>query len=236
MGSAGVSRRCNRLRSAGAVLTVSALAFMTQMTSTASTNALEGIVQDDKGKPVRDAVVFVMPVGADPAPGRRTRVAVMDQQDKLFVPQVLPIEIGMTVNFPNKDNIKHHVYSFSPPKKFELPLYGGQPAKPIAFDKPGVVVLGCNIHDWMIGYIVVLQTPYFTTTDSRGGWQLDALAPGEYDARAWHPLMRQEPDVTTQRLAVSTPSPAPLRFVIALKRDTRPVRPLNPGYDRGASP
>ena len=155
----------------------------------------------------------------------------------LFAPDLIAVHTGGAVEFPNLDETYHNVFSYSKAKRFDLGRYrkDEKPAS-VVFDKPGVVVLGCNIHDWMIGYIVVLQTPYFTTTDSRGGWQLDALAPGEYDARAWHPLMRQEPDVTTQRLAVSTPSPAPLRFVIALKRDTRPVRPLNPGYDRGASP
>ncbi len=193
---------------------------------------LDGTVLDDKGKPVKDAVVFMIAVGVEPPTARRARVVVMDQQDKEFVPYVLPIEVGTAVNFPNKDNIKHHVYSFSEPKKFELPLYGGQAPRLLLFDKPGVIVLGCNIHDWMLAYILVLQTPYFTTTDSRGTWHVEGLPAGDYEARVWHPLMRQTVDLTTQRLALSPSEPANLRFVISLKRDTRRPRPIVPNYDR----
>ena len=202
-----------------------------------SAPALNGTVLDDKSKPVKDAVVFMTAVGSDSPPAPRTRVVVMDQQDREFVPYVLPIEVGTAVNFPNKDDIKHHVYSFSEPKKFELPLYGGgQVPPPITFDKPGVVVLGCNIHDWMLAYVLALQTPYFATTDSRGTWRVNGLPVGNYEARVWHPLMRQEMDQTTQRLALSPSEPANVRFVIALKRDIRRPRPVVPDYDRRGSP
>jgi plastocyanin len=201
-----------------------------------SAPVLDGIVVDDKGKPVKDAVVFLTAVGVESASTRRAPVVVIDQQDKEFVPHVLPIAVGTAVNFPNSDNVKHHVYSFSEPKKFELPLYGSQSPPPIPFDKPGVVVLGCNIHDWMLAYILVLRTPYFTTTDPRGKWHVDGLPAGDYEARVWHPLMRQEKDLTTQRLALSASEPANLRFVIALKRDTRRPRPIIPDYDRRGSP
>lgn len=107
-----------------------------------------------------------------------------------------------------------------------------QVPRPITFDKPGVIALGCNIHDWMLAYVLVLQTPYFTTTDSRGTWHVDGLPVGNYEARVWHPLMRQEMDQTTQRLAVSPSEPANVRFVIALKRDTRRPRPIIRDYDR----
>jgi plastocyanin len=201
--------------------------------ATSSAPVLNGTVLDDKNKPVKDAVVFMTAVGSDSPPVSRTRAGVIDQQDREFVPYVLPIEVGTAVTFPNKDNIKHHVYSFSEPKKFELPLYGGgQVPRPITFDKPGVVALGCNIHDWMLAYVLVLQTPYFATTDSRGTWHAEGLPVGNYEARVWHPLMRQEMDQTTQRLAVSPSEAANVRFVIALKRDTRRPRPINPDYDR----
>jgi plastocyanin len=192
---------------------------------------LDGAVVDDKGNPVKDAIVFMTAIGAE-SPPARARTGVMNQHDKEFVPYVLPIEIGTTVEFPNKDNLKHHVYSFSEPKKFELPLYSGQAPRSILFNKPGVIVLGCNIHDWMLAFILVLQTPYFATTDSRGTLQIDGLPVGNYEARVWHPLMRQESDQTTQRLALSPSEPANLRFVIALKRDTRRPRPIIPQYDR----
>ncbi len=80
------------------------------------------------------------------------------------------------VQFPNKDNIRHHVYSFSAARKFELPLYSGTPAQPVLFDKVGVVKLGCNIHDWMIGYIYVTETPYFGKSNAEGRVDMDPAA------------------------------------------------------------
>src|SRR5881394_852689 len=101
-------------------------------------------VRDPQGAPLTDAVVFATPEGRDPAHANRG-VAVMDQKDKTFVPHVLPVQVGTSVKFPNSDDIQHQVYSFSPAKTFQLPLYKGTPANPIVFEKPGVVTLGCNI-------------------------------------------------------------------------------------------
>ena len=92
------------------------------------------------------------------------RDAVVDQVDKEFTPKVNAILVGTSVIFPNHDNVRHQVYSFSPAKRFELPLYAGVPAQPVVFDTPGVVVLGCNIHDWMVGYVYVSESPYFAKT------------------------------------------------------------------------
>ncbi len=105
-------------------------------------------VIDSQGAPVRDAVVYAEPVGAKP--GARSHSAVIDQVNQQFVPYVSAIQVGTAVTFPNHDNIRHHVYSFSPAKKFELPLYAALPAEPILFDREGIVTLGCNIHDWML--------------------------------------------------------------------------------------
>jgi plastocyanin len=88
----------------------------------------------------------------------------MAQQKKQFVPEVLVVPVGSEVRFPNHDTVRHHVYSFSPAKKFELKLYTGTPANPVLFDRPGVVVLGCNIHDQMVGWILVVDTPYYAQT------------------------------------------------------------------------
>ena len=135
----------------------------------AMAGSVDVTVTEQGGKPAEDAVVYLIPTAAGvPTTLPAATTGVMDQQDKEFVPHVLPIFTGTAVNFPNRDNIKHHVYSFSSPKKFELPLYSGTPAAPVLFDKPGVVVLGCNIHDWMVGYIYVVTTPYFAKTRSDG--------------------------------------------------------------------
>jgi len=132
--------------------------------------------------PVADAVVSLH--GAVPA-STRAATARMDQQHSAFVPAVLPVQAGTVVAFPNRDNIQHHVYSFSQPRQFEIPLYSGNKAAPIRFDRPGVVVVGCNIHDWMIGHIVVLDTPYFGKTTDDGHLTLD-VPPGRYTLRVWH--------------------------------------------------
>ncbi|MGH7936162.1 MAG: methylamine utilization protein, partial [Chthoniobacterales bacterium] len=128
--------------------------------------ALDVTVKDAGGSGVPDAVVYAKRNGAKPAhaPNR----AVIDQQNKQFIPYVTAVEVGTAITFPNKDNIRHHVYSLSPAKKFELPLYAGIPAAPVIFDKEGFVTLGCNIHDAMIAYVAVLPTPFFQVTGSEG--------------------------------------------------------------------
>ena len=143
-------------------------------------------VRNARGAPMQDAVVYAMREGRDGgAPARRT--AVMDQKNRMFVPHVLPVQTGTAVEFPNSDDIRHQVYSFSEPKKFQLPLYTGTPANPIVFDKPGVVILGCNIHDRMSAYIIVVDTPYFAMTGRDGRVTLSNLGAGRYVVHVWHP-------------------------------------------------
>jgi hypothetical protein len=117
---------------------------------------------------------------------------VLDQKNRMFVPHILPIQTGTAVTFPNSDNVRHQVYSFSPAKRFQLPLYAGTPQGPVVFDKPGVVTLGCNIHDQMSAYIVVVDTPYFALA-AGGPAPLTGLPEGTYDVRVWYEGMRDEP-------------------------------------------
>mgnify|MGYP002783572590 CR=1 FL=1 len=138
------------------------------------------------GKPVTQAVVVLRSTTGAAAPASVPRNVVMDQIDKEFVPLVVAVQTGGAVSFPNRDNIRHHVYSFSAPRTFELKLYSGVPAKPVVFDKPGVVTLGCNIHDWMVGYVYVADSPWFGKTGIDGTATVEA-PPGEYVATAWHP-------------------------------------------------
>jgi plastocyanin len=142
-------------------------------------------VRDGAGQPLADAVVFL-----ESAEARRQvrplEQAEMGQAGKQFVPQVLVVPVGTAVSFPNRDTVRHHVYSFSPAKKFELKLYIGTPAQPVLFDRPGVVVLGCNIHDQMVGWILVVPTPYYARTGADGRAVIDVPA-GRYRLRSWHP-------------------------------------------------
>ncbi len=124
-----------------------------------------------------------------PAAASAGKMLEMDQVNSQFVPAVLAVRTGTSVRFPNNDQIRHQVYSFSPAKRFELPLFQGTTAAPVRFDQAGLVTVGCNIHDWMLGYIVVLETPYFGKTGSDGRVQLDAPA-GTYTLRVWHPRIK----------------------------------------------
>jgi len=166
----------------------------------AQTSEIVAAVADSRGKPVADAVVVAVPVEANVRIVARMRDAVVDQVGKEFVPRVMAIFVGTTVTFPNHDNVRHHVYSFSPAKRFELPLYSGVPAQPVVFDKPGVVVLGCNIHDWMIGYIYVSESPYFAKTASDGKAVISDLPPHVYTVRVWHPDQEEAEDATRKNV------------------------------------
>jgi len=147
-------------------------------------------LRDARGAPVKEAVAWAVPEGRKPA--RPSRVAVMDQRNRTFIPHVLAIQAGTAVRFPNSDNVRHQVYSFSPAKRFQLPLYEGSPSEPVVFETPGVVALGCNIHDNMSAYIVVVDTPYFASLQG-GRAELADLPEGSYTAHVWSPDLRPEP-------------------------------------------
>ncbi len=161
-------------------------------------------VRDDAGRPLAGAVVFL-----ESAQARRQlrplAQAEMGQAGKQFVPQVLVVPVGTAVDFPNRDTVRHHVYSFSPTKKFELKLYIGTPANPVVFDRSGIAVLGCNIHDQMVGWIVVVETPYYAMTDAQGRVLIDA-PPGSYRLRSWHPGLPVGAPAQDQALELGNPA------------------------------
>lgn len=190
--------------------------------------SLEVIVKDDKGTPCSDAVAYAAAVGAASAAPKKH--AVVDQRDKQFIPYVTAVQVGTAVSFPNSDNIRHHVYSFSPAKKFELPLYSGVPAEPVVFDKVGFVTLGCNIHDWMIAYVAVLPTPYFQVTRQDGRAMLKDLPAGQYTVQVWHPALKGQPEAFAERVDVGGGTKT-LMFTLPLKHDVRAKRA--PGLTTG---
>ena len=144
-------------------------------------------VRDAAGGPVPDVAVYAMPATGtlEARPGKA--VASIEQVDREFVPYLTVLQTGTTASFPNRDPILHHVYSFSPAKSFEIKLYTGKAPSTVTFDKPGIVTLGCNIHDWMIAYVLVVSTPWFGKTDSSGAVKLRDLPAGSYAVHAWHP-------------------------------------------------
>lgn len=143
-------------------------------------------ITDQNGQPVKDAVIEFTGLDAASLVPRQKQTAVMDQINKRFLPELLVIRANDDVNFPNSDNIRHHVYSFSPAKPFELKLYSGQPNAPLLFEQPGIVVLGCNIHDSMVGYIYVAETEFVEVTDDKGLVSIDSNLVYK-SLKVWHP-------------------------------------------------
>ena len=192
------------------------------MCSGVQAGSLTVTVKDAKGALVPDAVVYAK--SRNPAALRGKKQIVIDQQDKQFIPYVTALQVGTSVMFPNKDAIRHHVYSFSPAKRFELPLYAGVPAEPVTFDKVGFITLGCNIHDWMIAYVAVLPTPYFGVSGKEGSVTLKNLPSGQYSVEVWQPSLKGTPEEFAQRVVVAAGGAKELLFTLDLKPDFRAKR------------
>jgi plastocyanin len=187
------------------------------------------VVKDAQGNRLQDAVVLAVAldtpaagaIGGETSPSAVT----IAQFKKQFDPYVSAIRVGMAVNFPNRDDILHNVYSFSNAKTFQLPLYKDKPPEPVIFDKPGVVILGCNIHDWMVAYVYVADTPHFAKTGADGRAVLTGLPPGSYLVRVWHPRKKRRGSSPDRRIRITAASSEPMEFAVALKPEWRPRRP-----------
>jgi plastocyanin len=174
-------RRLTRRTALGALGAISCLPAVR------AAGAVEVRVTDGAERPLPGAVVFVE------SPEARAQVKPLAgveiaQAERRFVPAVSIVTVGSAVSFPNRDVVRHHVYSFSPAKRFEIKLYVGTPAQPVVFDQPGIAVLGCNIHDQMAAWVVIVDTPHYGRTDEQGRWSTP-LPPGRYRLRAWHPQL-----------------------------------------------
>ena len=181
---------------------VAVLAALVTLTAPAGAASLQVQVQEPSGKALPQAVVFLESRDAKAAvkPLQNAEIA---QASRQFVPQVNVVTVGTSVTFPNRDTVRHHVYSFSPAKTFELKLYTGTLASPVVFDKPGVAVLGCNIHDNMAAWVVIVDTPYYGRSGPDGRLTLDNLPPGDYRLRVWHARLPVGAPATDQAITVT---------------------------------
>jgi len=170
------------------------------------------LVVNAKNKPVTDAVVTAYPPGLKADQIRFSWPQEMDQRDLQFDPFVLVVPVGANVSFPNRDPVRHHVYSFSPSHPFELKLYGKDETRSVRFDKAGVVALGCNIHDGMVAFIKVVDTPFAAKTDNKGQAEVKGLPAGQVQVRIWHPYLKAPGNEIVRTVAV-TASGAPLQTV-----------------------
>lgn len=157
-------------------------------------------VTDTNGQPLIDAVVYLE--GQKVNQSATADLVEITQKGKKFHPLVTAVQVGSKINFPNKDSVRHHVYSFSPAKKFELKLYSGVPATPVLFDKAGTAVLGCNIHDTMLAYVHVVDSAYFEKTDNAGLAKLEGVAEGKYQLKVWHYALKNENESYIQAISL----------------------------------
>ena len=150
-------------------------------------------LQDADGNPVSSVVVEarLTLIGEQSS----SPTAIMDQIDRKFVPMVLLVEPGQRVSFPNSDNVRHHVYSFSDIKQFSTPLYAGETVEPVLFDTPGIAVLGCNIHDSMVAYVYVGVWQDAALSDEAGQVELTNMARQPQTLHIWHPWLQTADNV-----------------------------------------
>lgn len=180
-------------------------------------------VVDAKGQPIADAVVSLVRLDGPTPPAASASPAPMPeivQKDQEFSPFVTVIRKGTSIRLPNRDTVEHYVYSESPAKRFQLPLYAPKSAETIQFDQAGIVALGCNIHDWMLAYVVVVDTPWFERTPATGTGVLHDVPAGHYRAEVWHPRLRK---TATRDLVVPSADAPPtlLEFPLTLGADHR---------------
>ena len=191
---------------------------LTAWATSASGASLTVKVTRPDGKPVSGAVVMLHGPPGSPTP--LPAAFIVDQVNQTFTPDLTVMPVGSTVTFPNSDRVSHQVYSFSPAKRFQLPLYRGTPYAPITFSNPGVVTLGCNIHDDMIAYLIVTDAGWSGRTAPDGSWTVSNLPAGEYRVGVWHPRMR-EATTTIER-------PLKLEAALSGRLDVQLSRPMRP--------
>lgn len=187
--------------------------FALCLAGTAQAADLTVVIRDGNGRPVEDAVVIADASGRPaPAAGR----FVINQRNMQFVPYVLVIPVGSTVEFGNLDPYRHHVYSFSPAKKFELKLFGQGETRPVRFERPGLVSIGCNIHDAMQAFIQVVDTPFARKSDETGRVRLRGVPASVRQVRVYHPLLRAPGNQMT--VAVDASRDATVPVTVRLRR------------------
>ena len=186
--------------------------------STMASALVQITVTDLQGQPLEDAVVELL------NPANKTfsqQKAEVKQQDLTFIPFVSAYQTGTQVDFPNMDKTRHHVYSFSPAKVFELKLYANKPEAPVLFDQAGIVALGCNIHDYMQAYIYVGDSPFLQVTDAKGQVTFNNIPDGTYQLKLWHPW--QNADWVSQEVQIKQGQM--MSYQLAITAQEKPKKP-----------
>lgn len=195
---------------------IAAFAFLLPTSGVAGTVAVR--VVDAAGQPVRDAVVTIHPAAGVPAgPIRFPWPATMAQRNIAFNPGTLIVPVGATVAFPNQDKVRHHIYSFSKPARFEIKLFGRDETRSYTFTSTGTVALGCNIHDTMSGFIRVVDTPFAGKTGETGEARIADVTRGRAQLTVWHPRLKSKLNEMTVALDVPATGDLARRIALVLR-------------------
>jgi plastocyanin len=185
-------------------------------------------IVDKANAPMADVVIYATPIGATGTPPLTNPDPVtISQEGMQFSPYVTPVRVGTAIRFPNYDRLEHHVKSFSPAKQFEIKIYESGTPPPVVFDKPGVVVIYCLLHEWMRAYVLVIDTPYFSKSDLTGTASINGLKEGMYEIRAWHPDMGSIKPPLMQTIKVGDKGVTPASFVFDFLPKKRKPPKLN---------
>lgn len=182
---------------------------------------------DQKKTPIVDAAVSLHALDTPVGPANAPATVEIEQKGQEFIPFVTIVQTGTAVCLPNRDSVEHYVYSESAPKRFQRPLYAPGKAETEIFDKPGIVALGCNIHDWMIAYVVVVDTPLFGRSTPAGVASIPNVPPGRYRAEIWHPRLSR---IDTREITVG-PNGETVAATLTLKPDRRVRRAATTGAE-----
>jgi len=191
--------------------------------SSAFAQSLEVILTDSAGAVVSDAVIELLLPETQRETFAETGQYAIDQVDKEFVPSITAVVAGSEVSFPNSDAILHHVYSFSPAQTFNIPLYGRGENRDYfqSFTQPGVVEIGCNIHDWMLAYIYVGESQLMATTNAEGVATLPDLPAGEFQLQVWHSQLDAPNNIMLTDVSLVEGESTSVQLALSLQRDRR---------------
>ncbi len=178
---------------------------------------------DSEGQPVEEAVIELILPEAMRGEYQATAIHEIDQVDKEFVPHIKTVVAGSQIGFPNSDAILHHVYSFSAPRPFNIPLYGRGENDDFfeTFPQPGVVEIGCNIHDWMLAYIYIGETSLMSITNAEGAASLSGLPGGDFQLRIWHARLDAPGNVMQVPVSLQGGQTSSVDLQVSLQRDRR---------------
>lgn len=219
---------CSRLRPLARRSLAAATVVVLCVLSAARAEQVQITAVDSAGHPLADVVLALYPAAGLPAGLSAPADAVIAQQGMQFQPYLSVIRVRTRVSFPNRDNMEHRLKSFSATKEFEFTIYSSGSPPPVLFDKPRPVSLYCLLHDWMRGFIYVVDTPYYGATDSSGSATITDLPAGKYEVRAWHPIMSSYLPPLVAQVTLGSTGSDPIRFSFPFQPKKRPTpHPVN---------